>query len=91
MTDNGRSEPSSNIWTLADAEARFSEIIDRAQTRPQVITRHGQPCAALVSAEEWARRTVRKGTLADFLLASPLRQDPMDIERVRDRPRDVEL
>jgi prevent-host-death family protein len=76
---------------LADAEARFSEIIDRAQTRPQVITRHGQPCAALVSAEEWARRTVREGTLADFLLASPLRQDPMDIERVRDRPRDVEL
>jgi prevent-host-death family protein len=91
MTDNGRSEPSSNIWTLADAEALFSEIIDRAQTRPQVITRHGHPCAVLVSAEEWARRTARKGTLADFLLASPLRQDPMDIERVRDRPRDIEL
>jgi prevent-host-death family protein len=91
MTDNRRSEPSSNVWTLADAQARFSEIIDRAQTRPQVISRHGLPSAVLVSAEEWARRTARKGTLADFLLASPLREAPMDIERVRDRPRDIEL
>jgi prevent-host-death family protein len=91
MTDNRRSEPSSIVWTLADAQARFSEIIDRAQTRPQVISRHGLPSAVLVSAEEWARRTARKGTLADFLLASPLREAPMDIERVRDRPRDIEL
>lgn len=84
---NRRSEPSSNIWTLADAEARLSEIIDRVQTRPQVI----MPSVVLVSAEEWARRTVRKGTLADFLLASPLREASMDIERVRDRPQDIEL
>jgi prevent-host-death family protein len=76
---------------LAGAQARFSEVIDRAQAHPQVITRHGQPSAVLVSAEEWARRTARKGTLADCLLASPLRQDPMDIERIRDRPRDIEL
>ncbi len=91
MMDNKRSEPSSNIWTLADAQARFSEVIDRAQAHPQVITRHGQSSAVLVSAEEWARRTARKGTLADFLLASPLREAPMDIERLRDRPRDIEL
>jgi prevent-host-death family protein len=76
---------------LAGARARFSEVIDRAQAHPQVITRHGQPSAVLVSAEEWARRTARKGTLADFLLASHLRQDPMDIERIRDRPQDIEL
>jgi len=45
-----------------------SEVIDWAQAHPQVITRHGQPSAVLVSAKEWARRTARKGTLADFLL-----------------------
>lgn len=61
MTDNRRSEPSSNIWTLAGAQARFSEVVDRAQAHPQVITRHGQPSAVLLSAEEWARRTARKG------------------------------
>ena len=41
MTDNGRSEPSSNIWTLADAEARFSEIIDRPA--PRQITTWSRP------------------------------------------------
>jgi hypothetical protein len=29
-------------------------------------------------AGEWARKTERKGTLAEFLLASPLRDTPMD-------------
>jgi hypothetical protein len=44
-----------------------------------------------VSAEEWARKTVRKGTLAEFLLASPLRGADLDLEQVRDQPRDVGL
>jgi hypothetical protein len=45
----------------------------------------------IVSAEEWARKTVRKGTLAEFLLASPLRGADLDLERQRDAPRDVTL
>ena len=36
-------------------------------------------------------RPVRKGTLAEFLLASPLREADLDLERARDQPRDVEL
>ena len=81
---------SSDSWTVADAKARLSEVIERAQTDPQIITRHGKPSAVVVSAEEWARKTVRKGTLAEFLLASPLRGTDLDLERVRDQPRDVE-
>jgi hypothetical protein len=45
----------------------------------------------VVSAEEWARKTARKGTLAEFLLASPLRGSDLDITRDHDAPRDVEL
>jgi prevent-host-death family protein len=82
---------SSDSWTVADAKARLSEVIERAQTDPQIITRHGKPSAVVVSAEEWARKTVRKGTLAEFLLASPLREADLDLERARDQPRDVEL
>ena len=81
----------SDSWTVADAKARLSEVIERAQTEPQIITRHGKPSAVIVSAEEWARKTVRKGTLAEFLLASPLREADLDLERARDQPRDVEL
>jgi prevent-host-death family protein len=66
-------------------------VVDRAQAGPQTITRNGKPCAVIVSAEEWARKTVRKGTLAEFLLASPLRGAGLELERRHDAPRDGTL
>ncbi len=36
-----------------------------------------------MSVSEWARVTVRQGTLAEFLLASPLRAAALDLERER--------
>jgi prevent-host-death family protein len=85
------SPPPGGAWTLAGAKARLSEVVDRAQAGPQTITRNGKPSAVIVSAEEWARKTVRKGTLAEFLLASPLRGADFELERQRDAPRDVTL
>jgi prevent-host-death family protein len=85
------SPPPGGTWTLAGAKARLSEVVDRAQAGPQTITRNGKPSAVVVSAEEWARKTVRKGTLAEFLLASPLGGAALDLERLRDTPRDVTL
>jgi prevent-host-death family protein len=82
---------SGSAWTLAGAKARLSELVDRAQAGPQLITRNGKPSAVVVSAEEWARKTMRKGTLAEFLLASPLRGADLDLTRENDSPRDVEL
>jgi prevent-host-death family protein len=83
--------PAGGTWTLAGAKARLSEVVDRAQAGPQTITRNGKPSAVIVSAEEWARKTVRKGTLAEFLLTSPLRGADLELERQRDTPRDVTL
>jgi prevent-host-death family protein len=60
-------------WTVAGAKARLSEVVERAQYAPQTITRNGKPSVVVVSAEEWQRKTARKGTLAEFLLDSPLR------------------
>jgi prevent-host-death family protein len=85
------SSPSGDAWTLANAKARLSEVVDRAQDGPQTITRNGKPTAVIVSAEEWARKTARKGTLAEFLLASPLRGAELELERQHDLPRDVTL
>ncbi|WP_214470163.1 type II toxin-antitoxin system prevent-host-death family antitoxin [Mesorhizobium sp. dw_380] len=78
-------------WTVAGAKARLSEVIERAQSSPQTITRNGKPSVVVVSAEEWQRKTVRKGTLAQFLLESPLRGADLDLERQRDEPRDLPL
>lgn len=78
-------------WTVAKAKAKLSEVIDRAQSAPQTITRHGKPSVVVISAEEWQRKTARKGTLAEFLLESPLRGAELDLERQRDEPRDLPL
>lgn len=79
-------------WSVADAKARLSEVIDRAvREGPQTITRNGRKTAVVVSAEEWERKAQREGTLADFFAASPLRGSGLVIERVSDGPREVEL
>lgn len=78
-------------WTVATAKAKLSEVIDRAQSTPQTITRNGKPSAVVVSVEEWQRKTARKGTLAEFLLTSPLRGADLDLERQHDEPRDLSL
>jgi len=85
------SDKAPDSWTLAGAKARLSEVVDRARANPQTITRNGKPCAVIVSAEEWSRKTDRRGTLAEFLLASPLRGAELDLERLRDEPRDAAL
>jgi len=79
------------IWTVANAKAKLSEVIDRAQSEPQTITRNGKPSVVVVSAEEWQRKTARKGTLVEFLMESPLRGADLDFERQRDEPRDLSL
>lgn len=81
----------SKSWTVADAKARFSEVIDRALSHgPQVITRNGKKTAVLVSAEEWERKTRQRGSLAEFFAQAPLRGSKLNLERRKDS-RDVEL
>ena len=88
MQLSSHDEPS---WTVATAKAKLSEVIERAQSVPQTITRNGKPSVVVVSAEEWQRKTARKGTLAEFLMESPLRSSDLDFERQHDEPRDLSL
>lgn len=78
-------------WTVANAKAKLSEVMERAQSAPQTITRNGKPSVVVVSAEEWQRKTARKGSLAEFLLESPLRGADLELERQHDEPRDLSL
>jgi prevent-host-death family protein len=78
-------------WTVANAKARLSEVIEQAQHEPQTITRNGKPSVVVVSIDEWARKTERKGSLAEFLLSSPLRGAELDLDRAGDAPRDLAL
>ena len=83
---------STDTWTVANAKAKFSELIDRAQSgEPQTITRHGRTAVVVVAAEEWERKTKRAGNLAEFFATSPLRGSGLKVKRAKDRPRKVDL
>jgi prevent-host-death family protein len=58
---------STQVWTVAAAKAKFSEIIERAISEgPQTFTRKGRTAAVVVGADEWERKTKRVGNLAEF-------------------------
>ena len=81
-----------DTWTVAAAKAKFSEVIDRAQSSgPQVVTRNGRKSVVIVSAEEWERKTKRVGNLAEFFANSPLRDSAVRVKRSKDGPRKVNL
>ena len=81
-----------NTWTIAEAKAKFSEVIDRAARKgPQTVTRHGRTAAVIVAADEWERKTRRSGNLAEFFASSPLAGSGLRVERRSDRARKVSL
>ena len=83
---------SSSVWTVAEAKAKFSQVMEEARTHgPQTVTRNGRSAVVVVSVDEWERKTKRKGTLADFFAASPLRDSGIEIERLKDKPREIDL
>jgi prevent-host-death family protein len=79
-------------WSVAEAKTHLSQVIDRAlHDGPQTITRRGRETVVIVSAEEWARKTRRKGTLSEFFRNSPLYGSGIDLERIHDEPREIDL
>lgn len=79
-------------WTVAEAKAKLSEVIEHAQQHgPQTITRNGRRAVVVVDAEEWERKTKRIGNLAEFFAASPLRGAALKVRRAKDRLRSVGL
>jgi prevent-host-death family protein len=81
-----------DTWSVAEAKARFSEVIERARSDgPQTVTRNGRTAVVIVAAEEWERKTKRVGNLAEFFANSPLRGSGLKARRVGGRPRKIEL
>ena len=81
-----------DAWTVAEAKAKFSELIAKAHSEgPQTITRNGRTAAVVVSAEEWERKTKRVGNLAEFFAASPLHGSKLNITRIKGGVRKVDL
>ena len=79
-------------WSVADAKAHLSEVIERAlHDGPQLITRNGKKAVVVVSTEEWDERTRPAESLVEFLNNSPLRDSGLVIEREKGDFREVEF
>jgi prevent-host-death family protein len=59
------------IWPVADAKARFSELLETClREGPQLVTRRGVEAAVLVSLAEWQRLAGSANpTLKELLLS----------------------
>jgi prevent-host-death family protein len=78
-------------WQVQEAKQRFSELVRHARADgPQVVTRHGEEVAVVVSIEEYRRLTDELPSFKDFLLAAP-DLEALDVDRSRERARVVEL
>lgn len=57
-------------WSVQDAKARFSELLEKCLTEgPQMVTRRGTEAAVLVPADEWRRlQTSARPSLKELLL-----------------------
>ena len=79
-------------WQLQEAKNAFSEVVNRALTEgAQTITRHGKDVVVVLSQEEFRKLAPpkkRKKTLLEVLRSWP---EPMVIDRVNDKPRDIKL
>jgi prevent-host-death family protein len=80
-------------WQVQEAKNKFSEVLERAATEPQVITRHGKKAGVLMSYAHYQQRTAAgKGSIRKLYAAAPkLEPSELDIERDRDTGRDIGL
>lgn len=79
-------------WQLQEAKNRFSEVVDKALHQgPQMITRRGVKTAVVLSLEEYRRLRKPDTDLVDFFQSSPLLGIDLDLERSRDKGREIDL
>lgn len=77
--------PETDVWTVAQAKAKLSEVIEEARHRgPQAITCNGKSAVVVVDADQWEsmRTRQRRGNFADFLLRSPLPESGLETSRL---------
>ena len=80
------------VWQLQEAKNKFSNLVERARKNgPQIVTKHGQEAAVVLSVEEYRRLTRPKTDLVSFLRKSPLAGVNLEITRNKDLPRDIEI
>lgn len=79
-------------WQIQKAKNHFSELVRKALEKgPQTITRHGKAEVILLSMKDYRNMMRKKEPLSEFFRKSPLKGVDLDIERRKEKGREVEL
>lgn len=82
-------------WSLQDAKARFSELVNRARAEgPQIVSRRGEEAVVVMGIEDFRNMTskTRQKNLVQFLRESPfVGIDPELFARNQDPGREIDL
>ena len=79
----------SRKWSVQDAKARFSELLDTTLAEgPQIVTKRGVEAAVLVPIEQWRNlERMTRPDLKDLLLTSEARTEDLVPQRGQHRRR----
>lgn len=76
------------VWQIQDAKNKLSEVITCAiQQGPQLITKHGEKTAVVISYMEYEKLRKSHGKLSEFFSNSPLAGIDIDLSRDKSLPR----
>lgn len=92
---NKTAPDTSATWQLQTAKSQFSEVIRRAHINgPQVITKQGKEEVVILPIEQYkklAARSKQPESIVQFFAESPLAEAELELERVPDYGRAVDL
>jgi prevent-host-death family protein len=81
-----------HTWQIQEAKNKLSEVLKDAVTEgPQIITRHGEQVAVVLSYEDYARLVKPDMDLVTFFRSSPLVGVELDLERDQSFERDTPI
>jgi antitoxin Phd len=91
----GMARMGGHTWQIQTAKARFSEVFRLARTEgPQRITRQGKEGVVMIADDQYDRLMVKSRqpkSIVQFFRESPLVGVELDLERDKDRGREIEL
>ena len=79
-------------WQIQEAKNKLSDLVKQAQDNgPQIITRHGEEVAVVLSMEDYSRLVKPKTDLVEFFQSSPFVGVELDLTRDNSLDRDTEI
>jgi antitoxin Phd len=77
-----------DVWQIQDAKNKLSEVITCAiKQGPQLITKHGEKTAVVISYTEYEKLRKSQGKLSEFFSTSPLAGIDINLTRNKSLPR----